>query len=176
MASLADFDSAIARLADQVKIPPPLTEKECSRLAKAQANRIHQGDHHLQQLFHNSSFVDDNALAGWVDHICQALHQSILSAYIMFSFPDEDQRPPPFNDNKWKDLANFLFKYLGYLIDTRRMIMIWPLEKHCQLACWLDKHWLAPGICSFSPLEALRFIRLLHHSGIICPLGIYLSL
>ena len=94
----------------------------------------------------------------------------------MFGFPDEDQWPPPFNDDKWEDLTNFLFKYLGYLIDTRKMIMIWPLEKRHQLACWLDEHWLAPGIHSFSPLEASRLIGLLHHGGIISPLGIYLSL
>ena len=176
MASVTDFGSATARLADQVKVPPPLTEKEHSRLAKAQADSIHQGDHHLQQLFHNSSFIDDNALAGWVDCICQALRQSVLSAYVIFGFPDEDRWPPPFNDDKWEDLANYVFKYLGYLIDTRKMVMIWPLEKHRQLASWLDDHWLASGIHSFSPLEASRLIRLLRHGGIVSPLGIYLSL
>ena len=176
MASVTDFSSATARLADWVKVPPPLTEKEHSRLAKAQADSIHQGDHHLQQLFHNSSFIDDNALAGWVDHICQVLHQSVLSAYVMFGFPDKDPQPPPFNDDKWEDLTNFLFKYLGYLIDTWKMIMIWPLKKCHQLASWLDDHWLASGIHSFSPLEASRLIRLLCHRGIISPLGIYLSL
>ena len=176
MASVTDFGSATARLADRVKVPPPLTEKECSRLAKAQADSIHRGDHHLQQLFHNSSFIDDNALAGWVDCIHQVLRQSVLSAYVMFGFPDEDQWPPPFNDDKWEDLANFLFKYLGYLIDTRKMIMIWPLKKRYQLASWLDDHWLASGIHSFSPLEVLRLIGLLHHGGIVSPLRIYLSL
>ena len=176
MASVADFGSATARLADRVKVPPPLTEKERSRLAKAQADSIHHGDHHLQQLFHNSSFVDDNALAGWVDRIHQALRQSVLSAYIIFGFPDEDRWPPPFNDEKWEDLANYIFKYLGYLIDTRKMVMIWPLEKRRQLASWLDDHWLASRVRSFSPLEASRLIGLLHHGGIVSPLGIYLSL
>ena len=71
----------------------------------------------------------------------------------MFGFPDEDWWPPPFNEDKWEDLTNFLFKYLGYLIDTWKMIMIWPLKKRHQLASWLDDHWLASGIRSFSPLE-----------------------
>ena len=176
MASVADFGSATARLADRVKVPPPLTEKECSRLAKAQADSIHHRDCHLQQLFHNSSFVDDNALAGWVDRIHQVLRQSVLSTYIIFGFPDEDQWPPPFNDEKWEDLTNYVFKYLGYLIDTWKMVMIWLLEKCHQLASCLDNHWLASRVHSFSPLEASRLIRLLHHRGIISPLGIFLSL
>lgn len=176
LASVGNFGTATTSLADNIKIPPPLTLKEQSKLAQATPDAIHQGDRHLHMPFLQASFVDDTATAAWAENIRQAINQSVLAAFVIFGFPAENRRPPPLNEAKWEWCAEYIFKYIGYLIDTRRMLLIWPLEKRQQLAEWLSKHWLDPKIRFFSPLEASRLLGLLRHGAAICPLGIYLSL
>ena len=176
LAAVGDFSSASSELAENIRIPPPLTLKEQSQLAQAAPDAIHKGDRHLQTPYIQSSFVDDNVTAAWAENIRKAINQSVLGAHVMFGFPEEDRRPPPLNDKKWEWLASFIVQYLGYIIDTRRMLLLWPLAKRQQLAKWLDDYWLNDAVKTFSPLEASRLLGLLRHSSPVCPLGIYLSL
>jgi hypothetical protein len=42
--------------------------------------------------FLNSMFVDDNGIAAYREDMPQALHQSVVAAYELYGFPDEDRR------------------------------------------------------------------------------------
>jgi hypothetical protein len=176
LASVADFGDLETQLAREIQLPPPLTPKEQARLARADADSLNQGNLHLQAPFCHPSFVDDTATAAWTEFIRKAVNQSALGAYVMFGFPGTDRRPPPLNPSKWENLVAAIFKYLGFLIDTRNMIVIWPLEKRQQLRQWLDETWLNPDVTTVTPKEAGQLLGLIRHGAPICPLGVYLSM
>lgn len=82
----------------------------------------------------------------------------------------------PLNLDKWDQSVAPVFKYLGFIIDTRNMVVIWPIEKRIQLAELLDNTWLNPKVSTVNPKEASQLLGLVRHGGLVCPLGIYLSL
>ena len=174
MASVIDFSRASVDLASEIKLPPPLSFRQTSQLAKASADGFNRGMHHKNQPFHNSSFVDDNATAHWPNKIREAIKGSVLSAYITFGFPDEDRRPPPLNPKKWETEALSVFKYLGYLIDTHRMLVIWPLDKRERLAEMLAETWLNPIVKFTTPKQASQLLGLIQNGGLLSALSLYL--
>lgn len=175
-AALGDFGNLTSELANELNLPPPLTPKQQAKLTKADADSKNPGNPQSAAPFLHSSFVDDTATAAWPEKIRQAVNQSVLSAYVVFGFPGEDRRPSPLNPDKWDQSVAAVFKYLGFIIDTRIMVVIWPIEKRVQLAKLLDDTWLNPSVSTVNPKEASQLLGLVRHGGLVCPLGIYLSL
>ena len=72
-----------------------------------------------------SSFVDDSGNAHVRRFFRPVINASVRAAYHIFGSPTDDpNRPPCINPIKWVASVSFLLKYLGYIIDTRRMIVI----------------------------------------------------
>jgi hypothetical protein len=78
-------------------------------------------------------FVDDNGIAAYRANILRALHQSVVAAYELYGFPEEDRRQSCLNDDKWEKHVSHIMRYLGFLIDTRRLAVTWPLDKRDDL-------------------------------------------
>ena len=176
IASAGDFNHAPSALAKELKLPPPLTPREAYKLVNATADSRNTRQLHHELAFRHCSFVDDTATAAWPEQIRQAVNQSVLSAYVMFGFPGESRRPACLNADKWDQTVSAVVKYLGFIIDTQRMLVIWPVEKRTQLANLLDDTWLNQSITTVNPKQASQLLGLVRHGGLVCHLGIYLSL
>jgi hypothetical protein len=136
---------------------PPLTEAEAAN-------------------FSNHTFVDDNGILALHSTMRDALHQSLIAAFLIFGFPGEDRRGACLQDEKWDPAISHIMMYLGYLINSRDMTVSWPLYKREELYNELlpllslpkNQRWLRPKQCA-SVIGKLR-------SAIqISPWGVYLS-
>ena len=85
---------------------------------------------------YNASYVDDNAVAAFAEHIKQAIHHSVMSAFEVFGHGDE-RRGDCLQDKKWEPEVTETFLHLGFRINTHDMTVSWPLYKredlHSQL-------------------------------------------
>ena len=95
---------------------------------------------------------------------------------MIFGFPLESRRPPPLNLSKWDFTVSAVFKYLGFIVDTANLIVLWPLDKREQLAKWIDDIWFNKVNLAVTPKQASQLLGLIRHGAIACPLGLYLSL
>jgi hypothetical protein len=66
--------------------------------------------------------------------------------------------------------------YLGFYIDTRQMIMAWPVEKCQQLATLLDDIFARRSPVTITPQEGSALLGLLRNAAPVAPLGVFLSL
>jgi hypothetical protein len=66
----------------------------------------------------------------------------VLGAYVAFGFPDEDRRTPAINPKKWEAFVHWVVTYLGLEIDSRLLLVIWPLDKRARLAAMIDSSWV----------------------------------
>jgi hypothetical protein len=82
-----------------------------------------------QEIFANASFVDGNGICATADNIIPALHQSLISAFMIYGWPDTDRRSSYMSDSEWDAMATYIVLYLGYYIDSRAMVVTWPLYK-----------------------------------------------
>ena len=176
LASAGDYGALSSALAKEIELPPQLTPRQKSRLASATADQRHRGTSHHELPHQHNSFVDDTVTAAWPEKIRTAVNQSVLSSYVIFGFPKESRRPPPLNPSKWDVDVSAVFKYLGFIVDTAKMIVIWPLDKRKQLATWIDEIWLNNDTLTVTPKQASQLLGLIRHGAIVCPLGLYLSL
>ena len=175
LAATGDFGHWTSRLAESLLLEQDDKRHQEEPLTHAAPDNINKGFYHLASQFSYQSFVDDTAVAHYPDHIRTAVNRSVLSAYVIFGFPAENRRPPPLNPLKWDNKATSVYKYLGFLIDTKRMVVIWPVEKRQRLARWITDIWLHPSHPRVSPKQASQIIGLVRHAARICPLGILLA-
>jgi hypothetical protein len=91
-----------------------------------------------QACFLNSMFVDDNGIAAYRDDMPQALHQSVVTAFQLYGYPQEDRRQSCLNSDKWETHVSHIMRYLGFLIDTRRLSIAWPFDKRQDLRQDID--------------------------------------
>ena len=107
------------------------------------------------------------------------INLSVWAARQLCGFPHEaPSHPPCVNPTKWLTLVNFVLKFLGFLIDTRRMLATWPLDKRDKLAKLLDTLSLkqsTPAVGS-SPRQLTRIFGLSRHGAFVAPLGILQTL
>jgi hypothetical protein len=82
-----------------------------------------------QENYNTTSFVDDNGVCATRETIVAALHQSLVSAYIVFGWPGTDRRGSCIAADKWDIAATFIVLFLGYFINSRTMMVTWPLYK-----------------------------------------------
>jgi hypothetical protein len=114
-------------LAAQVKLPqPPSPTDLVPALADAKNPPLSPRE---QNQFHNDSFVDDNGVTALRHNIVPALQQSLLAAFILFGWPDNDRRGSCIAPAKWDPLVTYMFLFLGYRINSRTMMVTWPHYK-----------------------------------------------
>jgi hypothetical protein len=82
-----------------------------------------------QQNFNNNSFVDDNGVSATQGNIIPALQQSLLAAFLLFGWPDDDRRGSCIAPDKWDPIVSYIFLFLGYRVNSRTLMVTWPLYK-----------------------------------------------
>jgi len=171
-----DEPSNLTPLARRVRLIPAPTEHERRAIVPAVADACHLGvPSEFADRYHNATFVDDNATAAIRGRISGAIDNSVCAAYDVFGHPDSDRRQPCFAADKWMMIASFAVVYLGFFIDSRQMVMSWPVEKRRQLAELLDTL-LARTPCIVTPRESSSLLGLIRNAAPVAPLGIYLSM
>lgn len=100
---------------------------------------FHQGipESQLGHYYHSSTFVDDNGIVDIRDKIHGAIDNRTRAAYAIFGHPNDDHRAPCLSE-EMVVLASFLMQYLGFLIETHKMIMAWPVDKRQQFLELID--------------------------------------
>ena len=81
----------------------------------------------------NSSFVDDNGVVDMIRRIASTLHQSVVSACILYGFPGTDRWGDCFAAGKFEMFISAIAEYLGF--DR-----LWSTA--CHLA-QVQMHWIA---------------------------------
>jgi len=157
----------LENLATKIVLPPRPSPATAVTFAQAVADSQHSGiarPHGNDPKRRLPSFVDNSASAHTQQHIWMCINLSVWAAPQLFGFPHEaPSRPPCVNPTKWLTLVNFILKFLGFLIDTHRMLVIWPLDKRDKLAKLLDTLSLkqsTPAVGS-SPHQLARILGLL---------------
>jgi hypothetical protein len=167
-------------LIQRITLPPPPTSSEVAAFSQASPDTLNPGiaiTTNGTPERRQPSFVDDTGVAHIRSHFITAAAASVHAAYTMFGHPTEDpNRPPCINPSKWHDKVYHHLQFLGYHIDTRKMIVAWPLEKRQKLSIFLDAI-LAPSEgASVTPHSISRVLGLLRHAAPVAPMGIYRSL
>jgi len=168
-------------LIQRLQLPPPPSPHEIATFAQATKDSLNPGINLLADGTPERrmpSFVDDTGVAHVRGHFLQAAAASVHAAYVMFGHPSEDSlRPPCINPSKWRDEVSHILQFLGYSIDTRRMVVVWPLEKRQKFLNFvdavLDDH--AQRQCA-SPHSISRVLGLVRHAAVVAPMGISRSL
>ena len=68
--------------------------------------------------FSHSTFVDDNGVLALRSHMRQALHQSLVSTFLLFGMPGEDRCGVCLQDEKWDPEISHFMLYLGFIINS----------------------------------------------------------
>eukprot|EP00980_Cylindrotheca_fusiformis_P017027 scaffold5212_cov116-Cylindrotheca_fusiformis.AAC.1 len=124
----------------------------------------------------NASFVDDNGVVAFQQHILSALDQSVRSAFLIFGASGSDRRGDCFQQDKWEDLISEEFLYLGFLINTRQMTITWPKYKreqlHSELLSILRRQ---PHRRYVTPKEMAHIVGVVRSASEVAPWGNFLS-
>jgi hypothetical protein len=123
--------------------------------------------------FLNSTFVDDNGIAAYRDNIFQALHQSVVSAYELYGFPEEDRRQSCLNADKWDKQVSHTMRYLGFLIDTRLLSVTWPFDKREDLRADITE--ALENRRRVNPRLLARILGKVESASLIAPWGVYIT-
>jgi hypothetical protein len=126
-----------------------------------------------QQIFHNATFVDDNGICAIRERIVSALHQSLVSAFILFGWPDQDRRSSCIAPEKWDTMATFIVLFIGYKINSRTMEITWPLYKRQALIDDINQALRDPT--QVPPKVAASIMGKVRAAGNIAPWGPYVS-
>ena len=132
---LTQDDSPLEQLAtDAILEPLPPAWDPQSDLIPACPDALHPPLSKEELMcFANATFVDDNGVASYREHMRLALHQSVRAAYLLFGFPSEDRRDSCLSADKWDRYVSHIMLYLGFLINSRTMTVTWPLDKRLEL-------------------------------------------
>jgi len=179
LSSVGHFDSVTTPLMLRVDIPPTPDDVH---LTPAEPDRRQDGsmlDRTPRRMLH-AAYVDDQGTAQLVDEVWNALNNSVLAAYAIFSFPGEDRRPPCINPKKWSVTLAAILLFLGFEIDTRNLTVTWPQTKRDGLKTLLDTTFLrARPNTSYAirvtPQQAARVLGTIRNGASVAPLGNLLS-
>jgi len=165
-------------LVEQVVLPPSPTPAEAAAFAQAIADSQHQGIANPTTANPERrlpSFVDDSCTAHVSWYFRTAINVVVWAASIAFGFPSEDPTHPPcINPIKWIKDAAVRVKFLGFLLDTRQMRVIWPLNKQAKLSALLLELFLQqspPHRRGSTPQSIAKILGLLRHGAMVAPLG-----
>jgi len=127
----------------------------------------------LERMF-NASYVDDNAVAQFLSNIRQAIDHSVQSAFDVFGSGDT-RRGDCLQEKKWTKEVTEEFLFLGFLINTRKMTVSWPLYKRQSLYDELTKVMQRRPRRWVTPREMARIIGIVRSASEIAPWGTFLS-
>jgi hypothetical protein len=126
--------------------------------------------------FSNCTFVDDNGILAVHHNMRAALHQSLISAFLLFGFPGDDRCGVCLQAEKWDPEISHIMMYLGFIINSRSMTVSWPLYKRAELY-----HELLPFLTlpknkrHMAPKQTASVLGKLHSAIQISPWGVYIS-
>jgi hypothetical protein len=169
-------ESLISRIA----LPPPPTSEEAATFGQAHADTLNPGivikaDGTPER--RQPSFVDDTGVAHVRSQFITAAAASVYAAYTMFGHPSEDPtRPPCINPVKWSDTVFHHLQFLGYYIDTRLMLVAWPIDKRKKLAIFLNDILTHTADARITPHSVSRVLGLIRHAAPVAPMGTFRSL
>ncbi|MGL4349225.1 MAG: hypothetical protein ACRCT2_01365, partial [Plesiomonas shigelloides] len=168
-------------LIERLVLPPPPTADEVKSFARATSDSLNPGITFRESgepERRQPSFVDDTGVAHVRDHFVKAAASSVYAAYVVFGQPDEDPtRPPCINPSKWSDEVFHHLQFLGYHIDTRTMMVAWPLDKRAKLSLFLGDILADNGTGpKVTPFSISRVLGLIRHAAPVAPMGSFRSL
>jgi hypothetical protein len=168
-------------LIQRLTLPTPLTDEEINAISPAVADSLNPGitmRHDGLPERRHPSFVDDTGVAHIRSQFITAAAASVHAAYTMFGHPDEDpSRPPCINPTKWNETICHQLQFLGYHIDTRKMLVSWPVAKRKKLEIFLAPILDAEDNTSrCTPHSVSRVLGLIRHAAPVAPMGTFRSL
>jgi hypothetical protein len=114
----------------------------------------------------HSTFVDDNLTAAIGSFISTAIHASLQSLYEILGEPDPNHLDAISHEKFVDRLCDPVREQLGFVIDTNRMSVSFPVGKRQRLrdtvGQWHDTR------KSFTALEIARLIGVLYHATTVC--------
>lgn len=177
--SPAAFDEPLIQ---RLQLPVEITDEEATLLlAPAASDALNKGIRRRPNGDFERrlpAFVDDTAVAHIREHFLAAAAASVHSAFVVFGHPDEDPlRPPCINPTKWTSDVSHSLLFLGYHIDSRTMMVSWPIAKRLKLRAFLDVIFHDHTTSTRStPLAISRVLGLIRHAAPVAPMGNYRSL
>jgi hypothetical protein len=161
----------LERLAYEIQLPPVPDDDE---LYPAVSDACHGPLTEDEQAgFHNASFVDDNGICATRDRIVDALHQSLVAAFILFGWPHQDRRSSCMAADKWEVIATHIVLFLGYYINSRTLMVTWPQYK--RVALYEDIQQALQNPDSVPPKVAASIMGKVRAASEIAPWGPYVS-
>jgi hypothetical protein len=138
-------------------------------LAQAVADAINQGivlpDGTRREVRH-STFVDDNLMAAILRYIGDGMHFSLQSLYEIMGDPGTTHFDAVAFDKFHERLCSASREQLGFLIDTNRLLVIFPTPKRHRLRDTINNWHDARK--QFNALEIARLIGVLTHASMVC--------
>jgi hypothetical protein len=172
------FDLDLVR---RLILPEPPTVSDVESFAAAHADELNPGikvapDGEPER--RQPVFVDDAGNAHIHKWFLDLVAASVYSAYVLYGRPEEDpHRPPCINPDKWTEHVSHCMQFLGYFIDTRKMIVAWPLPKREKLIILLEEFFTATdNNQACTPHSISRLLGLLRHAAPVAPMGTQRSL
>jgi hypothetical protein len=129
---------------------------------------------HEKQNFNNDSFVDDNGVSAVASNIVPALQQSLLAAFVLFGWPTTDRRGSCIAPDKWDSTVSYIVLFLGFLINSRTMMVTWPLYKRVALHDEIQLALAATHSC-ITPRLSASILGKIRSVGEVAPWGPYIS-
>jgi hypothetical protein len=126
-----------------------------------------------QANFWNSSFVDDNGVCAYAPDIKPALQQSLVSAFLVFGWPGDDRRNSCMAEEKWAKEATNIMLFLGYYINSRTLMVTWPLYKRQVLLQDITDALANPRQVPLKTVASI--LGKVRAAGEIAPWGAYIS-
>ena len=93
-------------------------------------------------------------------------------SFVKFEWNRSFLDPPCVNPLKWVALATHVMRFLGHIIDSRQMIVLWPLEKRDRMREFINnvlenqppnsKH-------GSTPTDIARVLGLIRHGSFVAP-------
>lgn len=175
-ATLHELSAFVAPLAQQLSFPLELSAQQRLTLVRATPDS-HHGPLSTSGGNRQPSFVDDTGNAGIPTTIRSVVNNSVISAYILFGFPNETStRQPVINPHKWIEAVLPTLHYLGFQIESRPMTVTWPIDKREKLAKMFDDSWLHGPKPILTPRQISQPLGLIRNGSIVSVFGIAFSL
>jgi hypothetical protein len=124
--------------------------------------------------FNNDSFVDDNGVCAIQERIIPALQQSLLSVFVLFKWTTKDRRGSCIAPDKWDPLVSFIVLFLGYLRNSRTLMVTWPYYKRMALFDEIMAALMARSRC-ITPKLAASILEKIRSVYVVAPWGPYIS-
>ena len=175
MGAVLDHSATVVPLAEAVAFEPEPTPDLLDTLVPAVRDDLNQGiAPQYENRHHLAMFVDDNIIAAIREHMREALTAAVASAYQCFGDPALDRRGACLAPAKFDMTASHRVTFVGYIIDSRTMRVVWPDEKVQQLRSLLEE-WLARR-SSRSPSQIAKLLGFIRHGAFLCQLGNFTSI